>query len=168
MSWIKSAKGTEGATPLEQVLGQRPELLSRYREFYKSFWEEGLVPHRVLELCRLRIAAIHDCDQEWNVRDTTVEVTDTELQALNSGDFSTFDTAEQAALVLAEQVPYQHHQVTDQQTTEAGHQLSTPGAVALLTALAFFDVTCRLKLTLDVVALPAQLAEPPLNRGALA
>ncbi|MCZ6657665.1 MAG: carboxymuconolactone decarboxylase family protein [Gammaproteobacteria bacterium] len=168
MSWITSAEGTAGATPLEQVLGQCPELLTRYRAFYKAIWEEGLVSRRVLELCRLRIAAIHGCDQEWSVRDACVELNDAELQALETGDRSAFGVEEQAALILAEQIPYQHHQVTDQQTTEAGHQLSTPGAVALLTALAFFDVTCRLKLTLDVAALPAQLAEPPLNRGALA
>ncbi|HEX7034179.1 MAG TPA: hypothetical protein VF210_00305 [Pseudomonadales bacterium] len=39
--------------------------------------------------------------------------------------------------------------------------------MALLTALAFFDVTCRIKLVLDVPAQSHPLDEPPLWHGAL-
>ena len=46
--------------------------------------------------------------------------------------------------------------------------LGEPGCVSLLTALAFFDVSCRLRLALDLEAEPASLVQPPLHDGALA
>jgi alkylhydroperoxidase family enzyme len=164
VSWIDE---TPAGTPLEAVLGQRPELLERYRAFYQTFWEDGLVPRRTLELCRLRIAAIHDCDQEWIIRDAQIALSDVELDALKAGEFSTFSVAEQVALNVAEQIPYQHHQVSDEQISDVDRELKASGAVSLLTACAFFDVTCRLRIVLGVEARPAELEQPPLQRGAL-
>jgi len=149
MTWISA---TDAATPLEGVLGQRPELLARYRDFYASLWSEGLVPRRILELCRLRIAAIHDCEAEWRLRDAAVALSDAEQQALRRGDFAGFDAVEQAALALAEQTPFAHHGITDEQVAAVTAALEPKGTVTLLTALSFFDVTCRWKL---VFGLPA-------------
>ena len=87
MSWITPA---DAQTALEAALSHRPELLERYRAFYGSFWEDGLVPRQILELCRLRIAAIHDCDAEWQVRDAQVELTPAQLAGLRSGRFDAF------------------------------------------------------------------------------
>ena len=164
VSWIEE---TAAPTPLEAVLGQRPELLQRYRAFYLTFWEDGLVTRRTLELCRLRVAAIHDCEQEWVVRDVQVGLADAELAALKSGEFGAFSRAEQIALAIAEQIPYQQHQITDAQMADVDGEFGAAGAVALLTACAFFDVGCRLRIVLDVGAEPADLAEPPLRHGAL-
>jgi hypothetical protein len=164
VSWIEE---TTAPTPLEAVLGQRPELLQRYRAFYHTFWEDGLVPRRTLELCRLRIAAIHGCNQEWLIRDAGVGLTDAELAALKGGEFASYSPAEQIALAIAEQIPYQQHQITDAQMADVDRELGAAGAVSLLTACAFFDVGCRLRIVLDVGAEPAELAEPPLRQGAL-
>jgi alkylhydroperoxidase family enzyme len=164
MSWISS---TDAATPWEAVLGVRPELLSRYRAFYEQLWRDELVPRRVLELCRLRIAAIHDCDAEWVVRDTAVSVSEREHDALEKGEFSGLSADERAALTVAEQIPYGHHQISDADVQGLEKAFGAPGAVSLLTALAFFDVTCRLKITLGVAALPAALIDPPLLNNAL-
>lgn len=164
MGWITQ---TEADTPMEAVLGQRPELLERYRAFYQTFWEDGLIQRRTLELCRLRIAAIHDCAQEWSIRDAQVGLDDVELAALKSGEWSLFSAAEQVALNIAEQIPYQHHQITDEQMNDADRELTTAGAVSLLTACAFFDVNCRLRIVLDVDEQSAELTQAPLQRGAL-
>jgi hypothetical protein len=164
MGWITE---TAAATAFEAILGQRPELLERYRAFYRTFWEDGLVPRRTLELCRLRVAAIHGCAQELAVRDVGVPLAEVELAGLTGGDFSGFSAAEQVALDLAEQIPYQHHQITDAQLADADRELGAGGAVSLLTALAFFDVNCRLRIVLDVDEQPAELADPPLQDGAL-
>ncbi|MCZ6710033.1 MAG: carboxymuconolactone decarboxylase family protein [Gammaproteobacteria bacterium] len=164
MGWITQ---TEADTPMEAVLGQRPELLERYRAFYQSFWEDGLIKRRTLELCRLRIAAIHDCAQEWSIRDAQVGLDDIELAALKSGEWSLFSAAEQVALNIAEQIPYQHHQITDEQMNDADRELTTAGAVSLLTACAFFDVNCRLRIVLDVDEQSAELTQAPLQCGAL-
>lgn len=164
MGWITK---TEADTPMEAVLGQRPELLERYRAFYQTFWEDGLIQRRTLELCRLRIAAIHNCAQEWSIRDAQVGLDDVELAALKSGEWSLFSAAEQVALNIAEQIPYQHHQITDEQMNDVDRELTTAGAVSLLTACAFFDVNCRLRIVLDVDDHSAELTQAPLRRGAL-
>lgn len=164
MSWITPCSA---ATPFEAVLGHRPELLSCYRAFYATLWNAARVPRRSLELCRLRVAAIHECAQEWQLRDAAVPLDDVELRAIEQGEFARFTADEQHALVLAEQLPYGHHNVTDADVARVQAALGAAGTVALLTAIAFFDVTCRLKLTFDIDVHAAALDEPPLLHGAL-
>src|SRR5512137_1584226 len=143
MSWIAEL---DAPTRFEAVLRHRPELLARFRAFYRTFWSDGLVSPRVLELARLRIAAIHDCEAEWGVRDATVDLDAVALAALRAGRFADFAADEQAALAVAERIPFAHHQVTDGEVARLEEAFGAQGAVALLTALAFFDVVCRLKL----------------------
>lgn len=164
MSWITVP---DQPASLEAVLARRPELVSRYREFYRSLWTEGLLPHRILELTRLRIAAIHDCEQEWALRDAAVALHDDELDRLRRGDVAAFSADEQAALALAEAMPFAHAQISDAEVAQAQRRFGAPGAVTLLTALAFFDVTCRLKIGLEVASLPGAYSDPPLRDGAL-
>ncbi len=165
MSWILQE---DAGTPFESLLAHRPELLAGYRAFYASLWAEGLVPRRMLELCRLRIAAIHDCRQEWLIRDAAVTLSNDELQALQNGTQAPFDDAERAALAVAERIPYQHHQLTDEEVELVKQTIGNGGCVSLLNALALFDANCRLKLTFDVRAEPMTLEQPPTRNGALA
>lgn len=165
---MSSLLATDGAASLDAVLGRRPALLSRYKAFYGSLWRAGALPRRLLELCRLRIAAIHGCAQEWQVRDAGVELTVGEAAALEQGDFSTFSADEQAALAVAEQFPFQHHGVSDAEMAAVQAAFAPNGAVALLIALAFFDVTCRWKLAFAVRGQAVELTQPPLRDGALA
>jgi alkylhydroperoxidase family enzyme len=164
MSWIAPAPG---GSPLEHVLGHRPELLTGYRAFYQALWQDGPVPRRILALCRLRIAAIHGCEAEWQVRDPDAGIGDSELEALARGDFSAFVDTERAALAVAEQMPFAHHQIGDAEVAALERLLGAPAAVTLLTALAFFDVACRLKLVLDIEPARVDTDAPPLCRGAL-
>ncbi len=138
---------------LEAALANRPELLSHYRSFYLKLWHGGLVPVRVLELCRLRIAFIHGATAELAVRHRQAGVADLERDALARMDFSVFSDAEQAALTLAELMPHQHHAIDDAQVDRVRQLFGESGTVNLLAALAFFDVTSRLKL---VWALPEE------------
>ena len=165
MAWLNEV---EGAAPLERLFAHRPELLRRYKAFYASLWEGGALPRRVLELCRLCIAALHGCAQEQAVRDAAVPLTEAELAALRAGDFSPFSPPEQAALTLAEQFPFAHHRIDDREVAAAQAAFGPKGAVVLLVALAFFDVTCRWKLALGTEAQPIELNQPPLHQGALA
>ncbi len=146
------------ASELEGVLAHRPELASRYRAFMQSLRSEAALPPRLLELCRLRIAHVHGCTAELAVRDDGVELSAPELDELAGGRFERFDEAEQAALEIAELIPFAHHQLSDAQVARADVALGHAGCVALLTALAFFDVTCRLKMTLGFSANPQSLA----------
>lgn len=146
------------ATPFEGVLAHRDALLQRYRAFQRTLWNETRVPVRTLELCRLRVAAIHDCAAELAVSTAGVVLAPAERAAVLAGDagacVACFTAAEQAALALAEAMPYRHHHIEDAEVARARSLLGNEGAVALLTAIAFFDVNCRLKLVLEVPAAP--------------
>ncbi len=147
MSWIASLPA---ATPFEAVLAQRPELLSRFRSFMATLDNSERVPQRMLELCRLRVAAIHECAQEWQLRTSDVQLLPAELEDLRRGAFARFSAGEQAALAIAEQLPYAHHNVSDADVEAVRVALGEAGTVALLTSIAFFDVNCRMKLTLGI------------------
>ncbi len=134
---------------LEPTLGQRPELWSRFETFYETLWNDGQISRRVLELCRLRVAAIHDCDAEWEYRTADVFISDTNVVALRRGDFQPFDHCEQAALQIAEKTPFQHQAITDADVKAVENGYGPAATVALLTAIAFFDVRCRWHLTFN-------------------
>jgi alkylhydroperoxidase family enzyme len=165
MSWIAAL---DGATQFEAVLQQRPELLRRFRTFYATLWTAGGLPVRVLELCRLRIAAIHDCEAEWAIRDARVALDPAILAALRQGRCEDCAADEQAALAVAEQLPYAHHAITDADVERLNAAFGASGTVALLTALAFFDVICRLKIVFEIEPEPVVLPAPPLRDGSLA
>ena len=157
MSWINDEHRHLG-----DVFAAREPLADRFEKLYASFWEDGLVPRRVLELTRLRIAAIHDAGGEWSQRDPEVDLSEREIDALQKADFSSFSECEQAALEIAEKTPWQHHSIRDAEVKRLETALGTQGAVSLLTALTFFDMRCRLGLALgigDEVAVDAEQAD---------
>jgi len=139
-------------TPMQGVLRHRPELAEKYRSFYAGLWGDALVPRRVLELCRRRIAHIHGCAAELAVADREVELSDSAEEGLRCGDVAAFSDAEQCALALAELMPHGVHRITDDMVAGADAAFGHAGCVSLLTALAFFDVNCRLKAVLEVPA----------------
>ncbi len=143
---------------LAGVLAHRPELQVRYRAFMKSVRGDGNLPPRLLELCRVRVAQIHDCAAELALSDAAAPLTAAEKDQLAAGRLGDFSDAEQAALAIAELMPYAHHQLDDAAVKRADELLGHAGCVALLTALAFFDVNCRLKLTLGVEATAQSLS----------
>jgi hypothetical protein len=149
-------------TGMEGLLGHRPELLSKFRTFYQSFWQDGLVPRRTLELCRRRIAHIHGCEAELAITDPEALLIDAEESALLSGDVSLFTPAEQVALGIAEFMPHGVHLIADAMVADADAQLGHGGCVALLTALAFFDVSCRIKLVMEVPERAGEIAADAL------
>ncbi|MFK7912883.1 MAG: hypothetical protein AB8B93_03125 [Pseudomonadales bacterium] len=153
VSWLLH----NAAQPQAALLGQRPELMERYRAFLETLWVEGHVPLRLLHLCRLRIAAIHGAVSAWNpvpLPDLEAPLEGAALAALSRGptadDAALFTLAEQAALQVAELIPHGQHQITDAQVAALQTALGNPAAVALLTALAFFDVNTRLGLSLGL------------------
>lgn len=128
-----------GTSNFDALLAMRPELHDKYRDFLDVVNHNEHVPERILKLCRARIEQIHGIP--------VTGLADPEQSALEKGDFAAFSEPERAALKVAERIPYQHHLVSDDEVAEVRKQLGDAGCVALMTALAFCDVTCRLNLT---------------------
>jgi hypothetical protein len=133
----------------ERTLAHRPELLEGFLAFEASFQHDGLVPPRLLELCRLRIACMHGAASQWRKRDETVVLTPGELAALRDGRLDAFRDAERAALDVAECMPFQHRAIDDATVAAVVRHLGEPGCVSLMTAVAVFDARCRLEAVLS-------------------
>ncbi len=55
---IDTPADQEGVNPLALL----PDFFDRWFEFFRPGHQEGVVPSRIKELARLKIAAINDCD----------------------------------------------------------------------------------------------------------
>lgn len=154
MAWLPAADSAR--PPFEAWLSHRPELRDLYKRFYGAIWDEGLLPRSMVELCRLRIAQLHDCEAELAVRDPGAGLTEAQLAELDWWERShLFSASEKAALALAEKMPWAHHQITDEDYAVVRTFLSESETVALTVALALFDANCRLRLVFDVEPSPA-------------
>ncbi len=154
MSWL--AEKAEGETPLEQVLGLRPNLHAAFQDFYAVFWQRRLVPPVILELCRLRVAQLLGCASEQNLRYQAAldagldEEKVAALPLWGRGD--AFDEAERACLALAEMFVQDPHAITDEDADLVLRYLGEEGMVALTEALALFDGFIRFQVLLGVEA----------------
>jgi alkylhydroperoxidase family enzyme len=166
MSWLQGVRGAPSA--FEAVLGLRPELLRLYRNFSSTLWNRTLVPAHLLELCRLRIAAVHDCEAERAIRHADAGVSAEQVAALDSWrDALCFSPVERAALGFAEKMPRQHHGVTDDDVAALRVHLSDAQVVALTVAAALFDANCRLRLVFGIEPQSLLVAAPATTHGVL-
>lgn len=141
--WLRPSEQT-----LDGQLELVPELAQGYRKFLASMENVDGVPERLLELCRLRMAQIHDCAAQLATSAAIAPLGEADRARLATADFDGFDAAERAALVLAEKLPLAHHEITDAEVEALKGALGERPAMAVIVALSFFDVQCRLNQTL--------------------
>jgi hypothetical protein len=130
-------------TEFTSLLAQRPALAERYAAFLSSVQGHAAVPARLNELCRARIQQIHGI--------TPAGLDEATLVQLAATDYSSFTSAEAAGLAIAEKISFQHHGITDDDVEQVRQEVGNDGCVALLTALSFYDVECRLQLTTEAL-----------------
>ena len=131
--------GLEGESFIE-ALALRPALQTKYAAFLEAIESSDAVPKRVFLLCRARIAQIHG--------QQTQGISAEDASTLESQQLDAFSLPEQTALNAAEKMPYQHHFLEDEEVEAMKLAFGDAGCVSLLTALAFFDVACRLNATM--------------------
>lgn len=150
MTWLPEE--ADGDTPLDRVLGLRPDLAAPYREFIAIFWRDRLVDPVVLDLCRLRVAQLLGCAAELAVRTPeAVAAGLTEEQAQRLAEWPTadcFTDAQRAALAFAEQFVLDPHGIAGAIRDELHAHFPLSVVVALTEALALFDGFQRLQLVL--------------------
>ena len=152
MTWLPAS--AEGATPLERVFALRPDLLDQFKDFYFQLWEPRKVDPVLLELCRLRVAQVHGCESELQVRYAgarTEGLSEEKIAALaHWKEEAAFGAAERAALAFAEKFAQGVHCITDEDVAALSAHLAPAEIVALCQALAMFDGLARFRRILAI------------------
>lgn len=150
MTWLPDA--AEGDTPLDRVLGLRPDLAGPYRAFIGIFWRDRLVDPVALDLCRLRVAQLLGCRAELDVRTpeaVAAGLTDEQVEQLAAWPTAgCFTDAQRAAIAFAEQFVLDPHGIAGPIRNDLRAHFALPEVVALTEALALFDGFQRLQLVL--------------------
>jgi alkylhydroperoxidase family enzyme len=125
------------------LLGARPELVEHRATMLDGIWRDSGVPPVLLELARLRVAALLDDEAGWAARTPAAVAAgfDEELvDALPAWPTDPrFTPTDRAALAVAEQFVMDCHGVTDAQVADVREALGDPRTVGFLIALALFD-----------------------------
>ena len=111
----------------DELLMHHPELRQKYQGFLSALTESEILPEAVLNVCRIKVRQIHGLE------------VGRQPKAINE--------AEEAAMTIAEKMPFGHHALQDEDVHQVKELFGDDGCVALLTAVAFFDVASRLELT---------------------
>ncbi len=152
MTWL--TEEAEGETEFERVLGLRPDLLEAFRSFHALFWERGLVDPVLLELCRLRVASLLECDSELGLRYRGAQqagLDEDKIGQLESWESSrAFSSIERAVLAYTDGFVLDPHAISDAIVAAVTDALGEAGAVALTEALAIFDGFARFRIALEI------------------
>jgi alkylhydroperoxidase family enzyme len=168
MSWLAAHDDSAITSGFERVLGLRPDLLERYRAFYGALWDEAVLPTRLLELGRLRIAGLNRCEAESAIAHADSGVTAAERASLGCRELPNSVTdLERRVLEVASKVPFEIHGVEDDEIAMLRDALGDDGLVALMVALPLFDMSCRLRLVLEVEPEAREVERPASRAGTL-
>ncbi len=152
MSWI----GQQLAPGLAGAMALRPNLQADLEAFSETFWQQAVLDPMLLECCRLRVAQLHRCQPELNLRRPEAQAAGFEepyAEALSRWDQSElFSQLQRDALALAELFVQDPQAIDDQLAARLTSALGDDGFVALLEALALFDGFCRFQCMLEVAA----------------
>ena len=158
MTWL--AAEAPGATPLQRVVGLRPELAPLLDDYLAAVWAAG--DPLVLELCRLRIAMLHGDHAQQRLRhDTAIAagLTEEHVSALaRDPGAAIFDAHQRRCIAYAEQYVVDVHGITDADAAAVKAGMSDDGFVAFTIALGLFDGVGRMRLLL---AVDEQLVDGP-------
>jgi alkylhydroperoxidase family enzyme len=142
MTWLPE-RGP-GDSDFERAFALRPELFAAWREFAGLFWERRLVDPVLLELCRLRIAAMLGAATPLAIRTPAARLDESRVAALDSWWTSdAFTDVERACLRFAEQFVLDPKQISDADAAAVVGALGDAGMVAFVEALAIFDGFAR-------------------------
>ena len=131
MTWF-----TEANTQ-QDIIERAPTLAPAFKEFYDSFWQLSSIPPSVLELCRLRVAQLHQSDYQW--QHARLDLSVEQRQSLSQWSKSAVYTqTEKACLAFAEVYCMDPQAITDAQAEAVISELGDAGLVALIEALGLF------------------------------
>lgn len=139
MTWFNDANTRE------EVLATLPEYQTSFDALYKALWTLPQMPASVLELCRLRLAQLHDSDTEWQRAEVPLPGAQRE-QLTRWNTSPAFNAAERACLEFAEIYAMDPQAISDEQAAAVKTHFGDAGLVALVEALGLFYGLTRLSL----------------------
>lgn len=149
MTWINAASDRES------IIATLPSIATAFESLYASFWEQPHIAAETLELCRLRLAQLHNSDVEWQRE--VCEIPPEKREGLSSWNTcSEFSDAERACLEFAEMYAMDAQSISDEQAEAVKQHYGDAGFVALVEALGIFYGMTRLSLLWQ---LPAETGE---------
>jgi alkylhydroperoxidase family enzyme len=157
MTWLPSISSDRCS--FDDVFALRGDLHEAYRQFYALFWDQRLVDPVLLEVVRLRIAALNGCNAETRLRyrpalDAGLDE-ERACEAIAGAAppaTSRLDLLERACLVLAEKFVLDVHAISDDDVAAVRDAIGEAPLVALIEAMALFDGFTRFRLILGVTA----------------
>jgi len=135
---------------LGQALAAGGTLLHAYDAVWETLWNQPYVPVAILELCRLRLAQLHDFQSEVAVRYALVG--DAKIRSVLDGRYigdAGFTDAELAVLEITEVYAQDPAAITDDMAERVKLHFGEPGLVCLVEALGFIEGRIRLALMFD-------------------
>lgn len=121
--------GALSSTVLPRIWARRPELARAQIGLQRRFYDDAILPGRLLELVRLRIAALNRC-QVCQTSRKSDEVSEEDIACLADDD-GRFSAAEQAALTFATALAADHLSIGADEIESLLQHFSTEQAVEL-------------------------------------
>ena len=149
MGWVSSGDDRDS------TIGEIAELAAPFAALYASLWTQRHVPADILELCRLRLAQLHQCAVELQRQEIRIPAKKSERLAQWDAD-PIFSPAERACLAFTEVYAMDTQALTDQHADAVKMHFGDAGLVLLVEALGILDGMTRLSLLWQLTAAPAQ------------
>lgn len=139
MTWINDGRDRDS------TIAALPKIATAFGGLYGSFWNQPHIAVETLELCRLRLAQLHNSIVELEREDCSIQAAKREKLSQWSKD-SQFSEAECACLELTEIYAMDAQAISDEQAEAVKKYYGDSGLIVLVQALGVFDGMTRLSL----------------------
>jgi alkylhydroperoxidase family enzyme len=155
MTWLTNLP--DGGDQHAQALAVLPNVAQRYQQLSERIWQSS-ADAALLELCRIRIAALHCFHWDSALRSAAAaHVTEAQIAALPDYSSSPLFTEQQRrCLEFAEQYVMDVHGITDDDFHRVAETMTPAEMTAFTFALGIFDGMARFSAILGInAAIPA-------------
>ena len=149
MVWVSSGNDRNS------TIGELPDIAAIFDALYQSLWTQPHLPPEILELCRLRLAQLHQCAVEMQRHDFAI-LAHQRNNLAHWNTHSSFSAAERACLAFTEVYAMDAQALTDEHAAAVKSQFGDAGLVLLVEALGILDGMTRLSLLWQLPASTAQ------------
>lgn len=139
MGWVSN--GDDRRSTIEVL----PEIAVAFESLYQALWTQPHLPAETLELCRLRLAQLHQCAVDLQRQECAI-APDKLQQLKNWPTDSNFSDAERSCLAFTEVYAMDTQAITDELAEAVKLHFGDAGLVLLVEALGILDGMTRLSL----------------------